>query len=79
MDSAETMWITVNPCTDQGCYMHIYLRKFSGLKLERQYNPDYQCPSCTNDGDGAEIDKEEEELNKTCYWIILIQFKFNFC
>ena len=53
----------------RGCNMYIHLqKKCSGLTSEKQYNPDYRCPRCSNDGDEVEIDNQlnkQIELEKT--------------
>ena len=52
-----------------GCGMYIHLqKKCSGLTSEKQYNPEYRCPRCSDDGDEVEIDNEPNkqlEIEKT--------------
>ncbi|MEL7079725.1 MAG: hypothetical protein AAGM46_28235, partial [Cyanobacteria bacterium J06582_2] len=46
----------------RGCNMYIHLqKKCSGLISEKQYNLDYRCPRCSNDGDEVEMNNQ---LNK---------------
>ena len=42
--------------------MYINLRKkCSGLDSEKQYNTDYRCSRCLNNGDAAEINNHHNE------------------
>merc|ERR1712029_58974 len=44
------------------CNMYILLqKKCSGLESVKQYNTDYRCPRCLNNGDAAEINNHHNE------------------
>ena len=44
------------------CNMYIHLqKKCSGLESLKQYNTDYRCPRCLNNGDVAEINNNQNE------------------
>ena len=45
-------WRSV-PCSECNMYIHLQ-KKCSGLESEKQYNTDYRCPRCLNNGDAAE-------------------------
>ena len=46
------------------CNTYIHLKRCSGLESEKQYNVDYRCPNCSNKGDTAKQNHQNEQIEK---------------